>query len=97
MASSRVSDERRHPRRPLDPPLPAVLQVVSSPPRHLAVDVLDISAGGACLVLASPRILGRGDRAALLLGDGAQPVQVRWVSSGGCLVVMGVSYALPPA
>lgn len=96
MASSSLSDERRFLRRTLEPPLAAVLQVVSSPPRRLAVDVLDISEGGACLAMTPPRILGRGDRASLLIGDEAKPVQVRWVSPSGGLIVVGVSYALPP-
>ena len=97
VASSLSSDARRHWRRSLEPPLQAVLQVVSSPPQRLAVDLLDISEGGACLAMAPPRILGRGDRAALLLGTDLWPVQVRWVAPEGALIVVGVSYALPPA
>ena len=77
--------------------MPAALQVVSSPPRQLPVDVLDISEGGACLAMAPPRILGRGDRASLVLGTEARLVQVRWASPDGALIVMGVSYTLPPA
>ena len=97
MASSRASDERRHLRRLLEPPLQACLHVVSSPPRQLSVDVLDISEGGACLAMAPPRILGRGDRASLVIGAAVRPVQVCWASPDGFLIVLGVSYALPPA
>lgn len=97
MASSLVGDERRHCRQTLDPPLAGLLRVVSSPPRSLLVDVLDISEGGACLAMAPPRILGRGDRASLVIGDQAKVVHVRWVSPHGTLIVVGVSYTLPPA
>ena len=97
MAPTQAGDERRHPRRRLEPPLAATLHVVSSPPRRLAVDVLDISSGGLCLAMAPPRILGQGDRASLVIGQEFRTVQVRWVSPSGCLIVLGVSYALLPA
>lgn len=97
MVPSQAGDERRHPRRTLEPPLAASLHVVSSPPRWLAVDVLDISAGGLCLAMAPPRILGQGDRASLVIGQEARAVEVRWVSPNGFLIVLGVSYALLPA
>ena len=97
VASSRASDERRYSRRTLEPPLPASLHVVGSPPRQMQVDVLDISEGGACLAMAPPRILGRGDRAALLIGTEARTVHVRWVSPDHVMVVVGVSYTPPPA
>ena len=93
-------EKRRHHRQDLLPSVPVQLQRWSADqamgPLHQA-DLLDLSAGGACLAIASDCLLQPGDQAQLRIpsttGDSElHRVCVRWRDDADSIAALGVQF-----
>lgn len=96
-------EKRRHHRQDLLPSVPVQLQRWSADqamgPLHQA-DLLDLSAGGACLAIASDCLLQPGDQAQLRIpsttGDSElHRVCVRWRDDADTIAALGVQFLRP--
>jgi hypothetical protein len=84
---------RRGLRRALEPAMPAWLEAAALGPKPVRADLLDTSAGGVCLALASPCTLQPGDAVQVSSGEGpARGGQVRWRQQTALIVALGVAY-----